>query len=199
MELNDFLSKYKELEQVLRNKEKQIGDGTVLAYENTLDQDNLEKLKTCRIIRNYCQHHHDYNKFMSIDGMTDFLDKQIKEIEKQESLVKDIMNKTKAPTLKDTFEDIIKYFNKTKSEWCPIINDKPKKNESCMAGVITLEQAVSLILTTKLNTKVSKLITKQMEKEVKNYKIIDSKAQAKKLDSNKGYIVIDDNSFKGVV
>lgn len=199
MELKDLLEKYKELEQILRNKEKQIGDGSVLSYENTLNQDDLEKLKVCRIIRNYCQHHADYSKFMSIDGMTSFLDKQIKEIEKQESLVKDIMNKTKAPTLKDTFEDIIKYLIKTEANFCPVLNDRPKKNEPVLVGVFTKENILDLVLKNKLNTKISKLVDKKAEKELKNYKVVESKLQAKKLDSNKSYIVIDDNVFKGVI
>lgn len=199
MELKDLLEKYKELEQILRNKEKQIGDGSVLSYENTLNQDDLEKLKVCRIIRNYCQHHADYSKFMSIDGMTSFLDKQIKEIEKQESLVKDIMDKTKAPTLKDTFEDIIKYLIKTEANFCPVLNDRPKKNEPVLVGVFTKENILDLVLKNKLNTKISKLVDKKAEKELKNYKVVESKLQAKKLDSNKSYIVIDDNVFKGVI
>ena len=181
MELKDLLEKYKELEQILRNKEKQIGDGSVLSYENTLNQDDLEKLKVCRIIRNYCQHHADYSKFMSIDGMTSFLDKQIKEIEKQESLVKDIMDKTKAPTLKDTFEDIIKYLIKTEANFCPVLNDRPKKNEPVLVGVFTKENILDLVLKNKLNTKISKLVDKKAEKELKNYKVVESKLQAKKL------------------
>ena len=199
MELKDLLEKYKELEQILRNKEKQIGDGSVLSYENTLNQDDLEKLKVCRIIRNYCQHHADYSKFMSIDGMTSFLDKQIKEIEKQESLVKDIMDKTKAPTLKDTFEDIIKYLIKTEANFCPVLNDRPKKNEPVLVGVFTKENILDLVLKNKLNTKISKLVDKKAEKELKNYKVVESKLQTKKLESNKSYIVIDDNVFKGVI
>lgn len=199
MELKDLLEKYKELEQILRNKEKQIGDGSVLSYENTLNQDDLEKLKVCRIIRNYCQHHADYSKFMSIDGMTDFLDKQIREIEKQESLVKDIMDKTKAPTLKDSLEDILRYLIKTEANFCPVLNDKPKKNESVLVGVFTKENSLDLVLKNKLNTKISKLVDKKAEKELKNYKIVESKVQAKKLDSNKDYIVIDENNFKGII
>ena len=200
MELNDFLSKYKELEQVLRNKEKQIGDGSVLAYENTLDQDNLEKLKTCRIIRNYCQHHSDYNKFISIDGMTNFLDKQIKEIEKQEALVKDIMIKTKAPTEKDTLADILKYMNKNSVDWVPIIRStKPKKNESILVGVFRTEDILPLILDNKLTTKISKLLNRTATKCAMEVKIVNSKMPAKKINDKYWTIVVDDNVFKGIV
>lgn len=49
--LEKFLVAYKNLEQALRED-----NVSVLEYENCLNEENKEKLKVCRIIRNYAAH-----------------------------------------------------------------------------------------------------------------------------------------------
>ncbi len=200
MDINDFLTTYKELEQILRNKDNLIGDGSVLSYENTLNQDDLEKLKLCRIIRNYCQHHADYKKFVAIsDEMIRFLEKQIASIEKQESTAKDLMRKLKVPTTKDTLNDVLKFMSKNKLDWCPVLNDKPTKKVPVVAGVITAMTLLDLLVNNKPTTKLKSLVEgKAIQKELKNYPVIDTKISGKKLTSD-NYIVVEDNSYKGII
>lgn len=77
-ETEKFLEQYKRFESALRDTNTA---DTVLDYENSLqtdpvNSDTYDKLKTCRIIRNYIQHHPDGAKmFPASSQMTEFIKK----------------------------------------------------------------------------------------------------------------------------
>lgn len=89
MNNDKFLQAYKELETEL----KYIGQ-SVLDYENSLSDtdDNKEKLKLCRIVRNYISHNSD-NFAGTTNEMIKFLNSLTSKINKLSKTAKDIMVK----------------------------------------------------------------------------------------------------------
>ena len=82
-EIDTFLEEYKKLETAIRNET----GSTVLDYENTMQQDLAEKIKVCRIMRNYAQHNADYVRFLAATAdMCDFLRDMTKNVEKDRLL-----------------------------------------------------------------------------------------------------------------
>lgn len=58
------------------------------------DPDVKDKIRTCRIIRNYAQHHADAEEFLAVSAaMTSFLNDRTKEIQLLDGTAKDIMKK----------------------------------------------------------------------------------------------------------
>lgn len=79
-----FIAVYKELENVLTVP--------VRDYENLLADDTAQKLRLCRMIRNYIQHTGDYEKFIAIaPGMIQFLEETVNSIKLKDGIVKDAM------------------------------------------------------------------------------------------------------------
>ena len=89
MNNDKFLQAYKELETEL----KYIGQ-SVLDYENSLSDtdDNKEKIKLCRIVRNYISHNSD-NFAGTTNEMIKFLNSLTSKINKLSKTAKDIMVK----------------------------------------------------------------------------------------------------------
>ena len=100
--ITKFLDAYRNLENELRAENK-----TVLEYENSLQDANIqEKLKLCRITRNYLSHQD--TKFASVSKeMLDFLDKLAKEINLKAHTVKDEMKKIKPIFLNENVKNIV--------------------------------------------------------------------------------------------
>lgn len=83
-ENREFLDAYRRLEDALAHGTK-LDASTVLAYENMLsgndDTEAAEKLKVCRIIRNYMTHHADGSTFLSATPkMTAYIAKQAERV-----------------------------------------------------------------------------------------------------------------------
>ena len=63
---DEFIKTYKELENII--------DMSVREYEDSLNDIDSQKLRLCRILRNYIQHNDDYDKYVSITPyMQEFL------------------------------------------------------------------------------------------------------------------------------
>lgn len=115
-ETERFLLAYKRLESVLLRSPIQSFE-SVLSFENSLkDKELQDKLKTCRIIRNYIAHHEDGAKvFPATSAMTRFLKGLSDSLEKQETLE---MAASPAMLLSDnsTLRDCLDGFSKQKGE-----------------------------------------------------------------------------------
>lgn len=99
---NKFLEAFKNLENELRNDNM-----TVLDYENSLkDANTQEKLKLCRITRNYLSHQD--TKFITASrDMIDFLNKLTSEIRLKSHTVKDEMKRVKTIYATESIKNII--------------------------------------------------------------------------------------------
>jgi hypothetical protein len=115
-ETERFLLAYKRLETVLLRSPVRSFE-SVLSFEYSLkDKELQDKLKTCRIIRNYIAHHEDGAKvFPASSAMTRFLKGLSDSLEKQETLK---MAASPAMLLSDnsTLRDCLDGFSKQKGE-----------------------------------------------------------------------------------
>lgn len=108
MNLTDkFLEAYKELESELK-----YNGQSVLDYENSLSGTEQEKLKVCRIMRNYMSHN-DTNFLTPSDEQIKYLNSITLNIRKKAHCVKDEMKKVvlvkETETLKNILPMIAKY------------------------------------------------------------------------------------------
>ena len=106
--MNDkFLDAFRALDSELK-----LNNTTVLDYENSLDSDNQEKLKACRIMRNYMSHN-DTTFLTASTNQIKFLNDLTLELRKKAHTVKDEMKrvtpiKYTAP-IYDTITQLCKY------------------------------------------------------------------------------------------
>lgn len=117
--INKFLVAYKELETEIRSANP---NDSVYDYENRLeDADKQEKLKLCRITRNYIQHHSD--KFAEVsDTMVQFLEKETNLLHSKSDLVKKHIYRAEPITEKTTIKDAILLGATSKIDYIPIVN-----------------------------------------------------------------------------
>ena len=104
--INQFLNSYKKLEAEIRIDNP---ESSVFEYENSLyDPERQEKIKVCRILRNYIQHHADGQRFIAVsDQMITFLEKEVFSIKAKTDLVKSHISKTAPITPKTSIRDAI--------------------------------------------------------------------------------------------
>lgn len=172
---NKFLDAYRNLENELRAENK-----TVLEYENSLQDTNIqEKLKLCRITRNYLSHQD--TKFASVNKeMVEFLDKLAKEINLKAHTVKDEMKKIKPIFLNENIKNIIPMCAKYK--YVPIVDKKTNQLIHIIDSEFLVEQLA------KNNKKI--VLPKKREK----YNYIDKNSRLDKLSGL--YIVTIDGTEK---
>ena len=148
-----YLNEFSRLENVLRETETAK---SVLDYENSLQgyvDDIYDKLKLCRICRNYLSHHPDGAKFIvPTMEMTKFIKGLADEIESKKQHIKDIMVRQKALTLDTPIKDAVSMISKSKFGWAAI-TDKDGK----LMGILDESSILSLVakkqsLTGKLST-----------------------------------------------
>lgn len=101
-----FLDAFRALDTELKS------DGmTVLDYENSLDTLDQERLKVCRIMRNYMAHN-DTTFLATTNEQIKFLDDQVVEIRKNAHTVKDEMKKVKLIKATAAIKDVIASIDK---------------------------------------------------------------------------------------
>lgn len=200
-ETEKFLSEYKRLETVLRDA------GTadsVLDYENEHQTDlseDTDKLKTCRIIRNYCQHHTDGAKvFPASPEMTKFITRLADRIESRIQHVSDIMVRQKAVTPDMSVKDIFIALSKAKSGIVAVVD-----KEGYLIGFISDKMMIDLIakkqsLTGKLSSLIDDVWLKKSIKST-NAGITSPDARAEDIMvSNFDIVVVTkDGKYKGIV
>lgn len=101
-----FLDAFRALDTELKS------DGmTVLDYENSLDTLGQERMKVCRIMRNYMAHN-DTTFLTTTNEQIKFLDDQVVEIRKKAHTVKDEMKKVKLIKATAAIKDVIASIDK---------------------------------------------------------------------------------------
>lgn len=180
--LPEFLEAYKELETTIRANADRLTrlswlDGytkysstvTVLDVENGISDNNIkDKLKTCRMIRNYAQHHDDADEFVSAtQGMIDFVKKMTQDVRLLNGTYKDVM--TKCPVIITTASnaaDCAKAFAKTDLDWYPVLGGGSggrivaMTGDGTIVGIITKSAVFKMLASgSTLKTKIKDYVT----------------------------------------
>lgn len=148
-ELQKFLAEYKRLEEAIRNADNNLCklswvdavpvSPTVLSLEDEIsDPDMKDKLKLCRNVRNYAQHHSD-NFASSSPAMTAFVSRIVRDIDLLDGSYKDIM--TKCPVVlmaSSTVKECADAFSRTDADWYPV-------TDSSGVGYITKDSFVRAV------------------------------------------------------
>ena len=193
--MDKFLSEYKDLEKVLRDKENSL---SIFDYEKSLtDSEEIEKIKVCRIIRNYVQHNKDGNKFLAATKeMTAFIEGLKNRELAKEQQIRDITKTVPALELKD---NILVFFEKRKNlDWVPIIDTAAKKQ---VVGILDIDK-IAQLLKTKENSKkkIKDLLTENyLTSSLKNVNIQERSDYVRDVDLEKRTIVLNNGKFSGVV
>ena len=100
--INDkFLDAFRALDTELKS------DGTtVLDYENSLETAEQEKMKVCRIMRNYMSHN-DTTFVVATNDQIKFLNEQIDNIKRKAHTVKDEMKRIKTFKATEPIKNIL--------------------------------------------------------------------------------------------
>lgn len=106
--INDkFLDSFRALDSELK-----LNGTTVLDFENTLEGTDQEKLKVCRIMRNYMAHN-DTSFLTASNEQSKFLDSLTTNLRKKAHIVKDEMKRIKAikytEPIKNVLAQIVKF------------------------------------------------------------------------------------------
>lgn len=135
--ITKFLETYKKLEAELRLLNP---NDTVYDYENRLtesDPAKAEKLKVCRINRNFIQHNADGDKFVGAisDKWISFLEQESNAIHTKNDLVKKHIYKATSINEKTSINDAIEIVVKSKIDVVPVVD-----KSNTFIGVITPQQ-----------------------------------------------------------
>lgn len=122
-ENKEFLDAYRRLEDAISHGTK-LKATTVLSYENTLsdqgDTEASEKLKVCRIVRNYMTHHADGTTFLSATPkMTAFIGKQAEKIAALETTAGNVAKRAPVLTPSTSMKDAAEAFSAHNDQWLP--------------------------------------------------------------------------------
>lgn len=129
MSENDkFLDAYRTLEDAL-NRSTKLNASSVLDYENELQRvgkvDASEKLKVCRITRNYMTHHADGKTFLGVSPkMTKYLLSVADSITKLELSAAKVARKVPVLSPSTSMKDAAIAFSSSKSAWLPYTDRK---------------------------------------------------------------------------
>lgn len=114
-----FIGKYKELEKLL--------DVPVREYEESLSEEDSQKIRLCRILRNYIQHNADYEKIIAISpGLQSYLNSVVDDLHKKNGILKDHMTSASKYGFineSDTIVDAAALLSK-KNRWSSVVLDK---------------------------------------------------------------------------
>ena len=132
VKITEFLKEYTGLERCLS-----LENMTVLDYENSLQADDADMLKTCRIMRNYIVHHPNGMSFLTVsDEQIKFISKLRSRIEAKSKRVNDITFKLKPVCLGvDSYLEILNRFGSTGRDWLPVVNSK-----KVLLGILTAKR-----------------------------------------------------------
>lgn len=103
-----FLDAFRALDTELKSDGK-----TVLDYENTLESTEQERLKVCRIMRNYMSHN-DTTFLEATNEQITFLNEQVTYLRSLAHTVKDEMKRTKLVKATEYIKNIIPLVDKSK-------------------------------------------------------------------------------------
>lgn len=128
----EFLWQYKSLETLLRGVYG--SDMSVLNFESKSTEP--EKLRMCRLVRNFLQHTPDGDKFIvPTEAMVTFLKREMVQIAAQAEKAKDLSYKQTPVKLSHTLKQAAKLFIKSGRDWLPIVDEK-----SVVVGILTKDE-----------------------------------------------------------
>lgn len=201
-----FLNEFRRLETALKDTKTA---GSVLEYEEDLKTDvsaaeEYDKLKLCRIVRNYISHHPNSGTRSFIVptlSMTKFLSDEADMIEAKDEQTKDVMTRTKSVSMNDSIKDVLTAISKAKYGWVAVTD-----NEGHLQGVLDGSAFVSLIakkqsLTGKLSSVADDTFFKKLVKK-ENIGVIQPNVRADSIYEDKydKIVVCDKNMvYKGII
>ena len=190
--VKEFLKEYKTLEENVRY----LHNKTVYEYETGLDPELMERLKVCRLLRNYITHQNDAETFVCISQeQIAFLNNLNNELEKRYKHIKDKITKLNPITAKYTLQDVA--LRLEKSEYVPVVNENQE-----IVGVFNNELLVYYISQgVKPTNKVKAYIEdKKMSKSKKDYYFAKETDRLGMYHPKNKIIVIDaDKKYLGIV
>lgn len=192
-----FLEAYKKLETILRKTEQY---NSVFEYESILtDPETVEKLKLCRLMRNYIVHNENGADFVApTTEMISFIAKQCQEVQKLVKTVETICTpvtsfKSDSPM---TIRMILKKINDKNLNFYPVTDGKTGK----LIGVVDFENVVSALqkadykLTAKFFENVS---LNSLKNNLKNNFVVANKDEEySKYTNAKKAIIVTNNEGK---
>lgn len=196
--IDQFLQEYKQLEVYA----KAAGYDSVLDIEQQMtDQEEQEKLKLCRITRNYIVHHADGTEFAAVsNGMITFLHNLSLSLIADKLKAADRMSTLTPVKPTDTLSGATKKLLKANLPWIPVVGP-----QMVYIGVLDTDLILDLIRQgTNVDTPLSEMkkFQKEAEKEVEEKKVpvIAASAPITELESTPA-IVLDGKrkKYKGVI
>jgi len=196
--MNQFLQEYKQLEGYA----KAAGYDSVLDIEQQMtDQEEQEKLKLCRITRNYIVHHADGTEFAAVsDGMISFIQGLSTSLIADKLKAEDRMSSLTPVKPTDTLSGATKKLLKANLPWIPVVGP-----QMVYIGVLDTDLILDLIRQgTNVDTPFSEIkkFQKEAEEEAQEKKasIIAANAPITELESTPA-IVLDSKrkKYKGVI
>ena len=184
---DDFLKIYKEVENDLSLYNKDV-----LIYENSLDnQATANKIRLCRIVRNYLQHNNDQNFVEPTKYMISFLENLHKQLVSNlntngKEMIKLVKGKTQFD-IKDKLEDILPSLIKNK---IVLIYDKDE-----FKGIYSAETYLKFISKNKIS-KTTKIATFDKCKKICVSKDKQYEDTCYLLENNKIIFVTENGSDK---
>ena len=198
--LEEFLLEYNRLETLLKKStDKPV---MVLDYENSLtDIDVKEKLKVCRILRNYCRHHEDYSAFVDVtDGMLEFIRGVNFELEKPYLHVSDKTKRVTPISGKDSLKTAVELLAKHKTGLLPLVNPDGKTGKDSIDGVVTRDMLLGMISESgSLSAKIGKAMTEKIMGLHPEYFVADPGELLEEYTEGDIIVVAKNGRYKGIV
>ena len=171
-----FLDAFRALDAELKDQ-----GTTVLDYENSLtDSSDKEKLKVCRIMRNYMSHN-DTVFLSASNEQIKFLEAETEEVLKRAHLVKDEMKRVKTLKATTPIKDVIAALDKF-----PVVPLETK------AGIYLVDKD---ILIHQLASGAKKMV---VPAKLPKYKTTNKMEKIENLASGT-YVVLDKNNYIGIL
>ena len=207
--INDFLTVYKKLENALFDIDVQnLKKVSWLDADNSDDEDiNVfwlenhakdgsiqNKLRLCRMIRNYAQHNEDYKSFLAMQSdMILFINKVLKDLGCIDKTAGQLCKKVQALSEKSILSDCCTALINKKIDWLPVVDSKSNK---CL-GIVTNNHILSWISDgATLKTKISSLLSVKNEKAMT---LVQDDVKYNSIPNADYIIVIKDDIYKGII
>lgn len=207
--INDFLTVYKKLENALFDIDVQnLKKVSWLDADNSDDEDiNVfwlenhakdgsiqNKLRLCRMIRNYAQHNEDYKSFLAMQSdMILFINKVLKDLGCIDKTAGQLCKKVQALSEKSMLSDCCTALINKKTDWLPVVDSKLNK---CL-GIVTNNHILSWISDgATLKTKLSSLLSVKNEKAMT---LVQDDVKYNSIPNADYIVIIKDDIYKGII
>lgn len=207
--INDFLTVYKKLENALFDIDvqnlKKVSwldadnyddeDINVFWLENHAKDGSIQnKLRLCRMIRNYAQHNEDYKSFLAMQSdMILFINKVLKDLGCIDKTAGQLCKKVQALSEKSILSDCCTALINKKTDWRPVVDSKSNK---CL-GIVTNNHILSWISDgATLKTKLSSLLSVKNEKAMT---LVQDDVKYNSIPNADYIVIIKDDIYKGII